>query len=950
MAEAGEAGASERPPIACPKTVLEKVRQFAEHLEAYKHASYSEAQLRIDFINPMLEALGWDVHNKQGYAEAYRDVVYEDALKIGGSSKAPDYGFYIGGRAAGGGRKFFLEAKKPAINVRLDGASAYQLRRYAWTARLPLSILTNFEHTIVYDTRIEPRKHDLASTASVLVVPFQELAQKWHDLASLFSVDAIKRGAFDRFAQQLSKKTPAKLVDDAFLEEIEGWRESLARNMASKNKELSVRDLNFAVQRTIDRIIFLRMCEDRGIEESGRLQQVVKGTGTYQKLADLFRAADDRYNSGIFHFPVAGRTQDPSRTEAPDDLTLTLTVDDYPVQRIVKRLYDSAYEFSVLPPEILGQIYERFLGKIINLGSGRSVQVVEKPEVRKQGGVYYTPSFIVDYIVRHSLGPLLQEKTADEAASVRVLDPACGSGSFLIGAYQYLLDWHQQWYVSNEPHRYTRGASPALMRVGTASTPTKQEFRLTTRKRKEILLNSIFGVDIDPQAVEVTKLSLLLKVLEGESHESIDANLKLLHERALPDLGRNIKCGNSLIDSSFLRQDNLTLSEGDRARINVFDWERGFPEILQGGGFEVVIGNPPYIFGEFHDANTKAFIERHMQSAVGQYDTYWLFVERCSTLTRSGGRFSLIVPDAMLARDECVPVRDILLANGIDRLYHCGLVFSAAVSAAVFSCGAGTVPERVAVDTREHETAVPEHTCSADRFRRDRRRRFLIHATDEEAALISRIEASHPALSPTIGRLSRGEELGKNAVLSAGPVPIMVGDDISRYSVRTPSRYIQAPEKNLAKYASPKIVIVKTGVNCVAALDRGATVTMQSVYNLHLTDQAPPIESILAILNSRLVAFLIRKTFTAYKLLFPQLNQTTIEELPIATPTRQANVSLANLVTRMIDLKSQLLRSHSPHDLERLQREIEATDCAIDELVFDVYDLSTEQRRLIQAT
>jgi len=451
--------------IPCPDAVRALVRQFDEQIETYTSGDYSEAQLRIDFINPLLEALGWDVNNRNGYAEAYRDVVYEDAVRIAGHQKAPDYGFYIGGRAAASSaRKFFLEAKKPSINLRVDTTPAKQLRRYAWTAGLPVSILTNFRQFLVFDTRIKPLDSDKATTAVILSFDFSELPARWHEIASVFARDAITRGSFDKFAEKSCKKRGALPVDEAFLEEIESWREDLADNIADRNPDLSQDDLNFAVQRTIDRIIFLRMCEDRGIEPVGSLNGLRNGDRIYERLGKLYDRADRRYNSGLFHF-----APEPGRDEQPDTLTLTLDIGDIPLKKILKRLYESPYEFSVMPPEILGQVYERFLGKVIALkpkrGGGVKVEIEEKPEVRKAGGVYYTPAYIVEYIVKNTVGKLLEGKHPKQAAKIRVLDPACGSGSFLIGAYQFLLDWHLKWYLDNNPESHCKGKNPPLRRA-----------------------------------------------------------------------------------------------------------------------------------------------------------------------------------------------------------------------------------------------------------------------------------------------------------------------------------------------------------------------------------------------------------------------------------------------------------------------------------------------------
>ena len=436
--------------MSIPSQVIELVERFERNLEAYKSGQYNETQVRREFIDPFFMALGWDVDNRQGYAEAYKDVVHEDSIKIDLSTKAPDYCFRVGGA-----RKFFLEAKKPSVDIKGDIHPAYQLRRYAWSARLPLSILTDFEEFAVYDCRVKPAHTDSAATARVLYITFREYAERWDELYALYSREAVLKGSFDRYADSTDRKKGTAGVDEAFLREIESWREALARNIALRNPSLSTRELNFAVQRTIDRVIFLRICEDRGIEPYGQLLQLPNGPRVYPRLVELFRRADARYNSGIFHFE-----NEKDQSEEPDLLTPSLSVDDAPLKDIIKSLYypESPYEFSVLPAEILGQVYEQFLGKVIRLTAGHRAQVEDKPEVKKAGGVFYTPSYIVDYIVEHTLGALLEGKTIDQArgtrggAPLRVLDPACGSGSFLIVAYQRLLDWYRERYEIGRAH------------------------------------------------------------------------------------------------------------------------------------------------------------------------------------------------------------------------------------------------------------------------------------------------------------------------------------------------------------------------------------------------------------------------------------------------------------------------------------------------------------------
>ena len=313
--------------MALPREITDLIERFDRNRDSYLSGQYNETQLRREFLDPFFTALGWDVENKQGYAEAYKDVIHEAALKIGGVTKAPDYCFRIGSV-----KKFFVEAKKPAINLKDDITPAFQLRRYAWSAKLPLSILTDFEEFAVYDCRIKPVQTDKASTGRVLYFTYKDYAAKWDEIVSIFSHEAVLKGSFDKYAESSKLKKGTATVDDAFLTEIEDWRDILARNIAIRNADLSQRELNFAVQRTIDRLVFLRICEDRGIEEYGRLQVQLNGTNVYKRLVQLFSQADDRYNSGLFHFQ-----REKDRHEEPDKLTLKIEIDDKPLKDIINR-------------------------------------------------------------------------------------------------------------------------------------------------------------------------------------------------------------------------------------------------------------------------------------------------------------------------------------------------------------------------------------------------------------------------------------------------------------------------------------------------------------------------------------------------------------------------------------------------------------------------------------
>jgi hypothetical protein len=658
--------------MTAPDAIKKLVETFALHKAHYKSAGYNETELRREFLDPFFKALGWDVDNEAGYADAYKDVIHEDAIKIGGDTKAPDYCFRIGGA-----RKYFVEAKKPSIDIRLNVAPAFQLRRYGWSAKLPLSILTDFEEFAVYDTRVKPANTDKPSAARTLYVTFDQYVDRWEEIYSIFARESVLRGSFDQYAETSKKKRGTGTVDYAFLEEIERWRESLAKNLALRNAGLSVRDLNYAVQKIIDRIIFLRICEDRGTEDYKRLRSIINGERIYPRLLELFYRADDRYNSGLFHFDDG----DTSRATPPDNLTPNLGIDNKVLKDILKNLYypESPYEFSVLPADILGQVYERFLGKTIRLTSGHQAKIEEKPEVRKAGGVYYTPDYIVDYIVKNTLGRMLDGDEPDQpnpiavskAAEIKVLDPACGSGSFLIVAYQYLLDWHLRQYSTDTAtglpdegkiKRHAGGKEPKIYQ-GAGGI-----WRLTTAERKRILLNNIHGVDIDSQAVEVTKLSLLLKVLEGETQQQLQRDFLKERQRILPDLGKNIQCGNSLIGPDFYDNEQMTLLDDEtQYRINVFDWNTGFPEIMKQGGFDCVIGNPPYIriqaMKEWAPLEVEWYKRAYRAAAAGNYDIYVVFVEKGLSLLNKTGKLGYILPHKFFNAKYGAAVRG-LIADG----------------------------------------------------------------------------------------------------------------------------------------------------------------------------------------------------------------------------------------------------------------------------------------------
>ncbi|GHT32164.1 hypothetical protein FACS1894214_3930 [Planctomycetales bacterium] len=535
--------------------VSQLVEKYRSQIGTYESTHYDEANTRRDFLDALFDALNWDIGNKEGLAQSHRKTILEDKVIVDGNSKAADYAFRDGKTI-----QFYVEAKKPSVNIKNNQEAVFQLRRYGWSNRdVDICILTNFKELAVYDCTKQPNVKDKPHVARLTYLTFEDFGDTttlgdWRDgfdfLWNTFEYNNVRRGSLEKYIKDKGDKQGIVTVDEAFLQLLESWREVLAKSVCRTNQGISEEDLNFAVHEILNRIVFLRMMESRKIETFGNLQRTVESNQCYKKLITLFQRADEKYNSGLFNFDR-------------DKVSEKLTVEDTVLKTMINALYyPCPYDFSQIPVEILGSVYEQFLGKTIRLtASGKNVKVEEKPEVRKAGGVYYTPQYIVDYIVENTVGKLLEGKAPKAAEKIKVVDPACGSGSFLLGAYQFLLDWHKDYYFAND---YDNGK---VKSKGLKTDKLTPDYQLTATEKKKILLNNIFGVDIDIIAVEVAKLSLLIKCVEGETEASIENTLWLFHEKVLPDIDSNIRDGNSLVDTNFYE---LDFDPADEKKIKPF--------------------------------------------------------------------------------------------------------------------------------------------------------------------------------------------------------------------------------------------------------------------------------------------------------------------------------------------------------------------------------------------
>lgn len=637
----------------CSDQLKVLIDAFGKGYGDYTKGSYSEAQVRIDFLNPLLKCFGWDVDNEARKTQLFREVIQEESIDVEEEDKItkknPDYTLKQFGQ-----RSLFVEAKKVSIDITTEKAPAFQTRRYGWSANLPFSVLTNFEHLVFYDCTVKPEFEDLASHNRYKAFHFADFLDNLEEIYSIFSFEAIKSGSLTII--DTGELKGEESFDSHFLNQIENWRQVLAENVVENNADLSQDDINFLIQRMINKIIFLRICEDREIEK----YETLKNITTYDKLKELFIASDDKYNSGLFSF-------------IEDDLAQQITIDDQILIDIFSELYYpiSPYDFSVIDSDILSQIYEQYLGNKIELAADYSVSIIQEPEVVASNGVVPTPKRIVKQIVSETLDNLYAEADFDDSLDFKIADICCGSGTFLLSVFDYILHYRETFYLEQED-----------IEDDCLTELSEGQFSLSLSEKHTILTDNIFGVDINPYAVEVAHFSLLLRLIENETAVSIQSFLDRTGEKVLPNLNDNIKCGNSLLDDNYFKFDIEAEDNDDLLfKINPFNWEDEFPFLEEDKGFNAIVGNPPYVriqnFVKYSPEEIEYYrssFSPYTYSKKDLFDKYYIFIERAIDLLCEGGRVGYIVPHKFFIVKGGKKLRSYITnSTSLDRIIHFGV-------------------------------------------------------------------------------------------------------------------------------------------------------------------------------------------------------------------------------------------------------------------------------------
>lgn len=582
---------------------------------------YTETETRGDFIDPLLQALGWDVHNRSGCRQAERDVVLERTGADDGSAIGrPDY------RLRYGGRDWMpVEAKKPSTRLTTNPTAAKQARTYGWSLSLPASVLTNFAELMIFDATVEVQDDDGVSVALIPGCHFtyQDFVLKFDELWKRLSYASLAGDGLSVVYSYTQPPRGESPFDRSFLDHFRRWRLLLASDIARNNRTLGAPEVGRRTQRLLNALLFLRVCEDRNI---GRYEGLIMSASA-NTLLQTFRDADLVFNAGMF------------------DVLSSTVVSPTAITAVVREMYwpRSKFAYGVLRPDILAGVYEQYLAERVEIATPGSIHLVQKPELTHAGGVVPTPGWVVDKLLRSSLGTKLSDSQA-VPFNLTVLDPACGSGIFLVAALEMLAATAES---GGEPNN------------------------LSTRGR--LAQQHLFGVDIDGEAVEVTKLSLLLAVL---GDEVVDTRAS---RGLLPDLSNNIRTGNSLVGNDFdtLMPAVAAIPER-RAAATPFDFQDAFAPPAGSATFSVIVGNPPYAriqtMAQYLPDQLAYFRDSRSgyHSAQGHnFDMYMLFVERSLRLLTPDGRLAFIVPHRFTSGPAGIPMRE-LIGPRLTRMVHFG--------------------------------------------------------------------------------------------------------------------------------------------------------------------------------------------------------------------------------------------------------------------------------------
>jgi len=950
-------------------------------------ADVPEAQIEGNYIRKLFHFLNWNTENT-GLSVTEWEFVLQRTDEKG---KRPDYVLQLDGQQV-----LVMDAKKVKYDMHASlwmkqvYAYAYSTQSQPVSRKIDFAILTDFQEFILLDCTLYAADTRAVSNFRILDWTYEDYVSQFDMLWELFERENVRaalktRGtetASSLWARYLSpKKVKANRIppDKTFLAKMDdentGWRVRLAKDMKKRNPQADGALITAAVQLLIDRLIFVKALSDREIEADYLTQlaeQVEKSgldaddAGWFNACRDIFTRLNQFYNGSIFE---------------PRPELEAVTVSNKVVRGVIHDLQpeNSPYNFAVLPVEILGTIYERFLGRVVRATDQR-VKIEDKPEVRKAGGVYYTPQYIVDYIVENTVGKLLSEcKTPADVTRLKILDPACGSGSFLLGAYSALIRWHEAYYSDKE--RLTQRDHEA------AYYDSDGRVRLTARLKRQILLNNLYGVDIDAQAVEVTRFSLSLKALEDTRRAELYEERTLFRQTVLPDLRQNIKCGNSLIGPDYFTGQMFT-DHAELLRVNPFDWGTEFSQIMAAGGFDAVIGNPPYVFtrNEGFTESEKAYFYKHFLHQSVQLNTFGLFTEQVFRLLREGGSMGFITPNNWLTIDTFAPLREFIISktgnlsiiNILDRVFEAANVDTAITLCSKVNPSTLKVAEmQDKLITNSHEVSLglikPPAYIIQISLLKDSKSQLILDKIERQAKGLGElctVSTGLKAYQIGKGKPSQTQREKANRVFhNIKPINktygrYLNGIDVRRYQIEWSGTYLSygdwlAEPRKSVPFKGPRI-LVRQIPSKPPYLVHGIFTDEQFYNDINSMVVFSPtseysLNYFLGLINSRLLSFWFQKMYDKLqRKIFPQFKVKELGSFPVrpinfSDPADKARHNrMVRLVESMLELHKYKATVKIQALQNQIQRQIIATDRQVDELVYELYGLTPDEIAVVE--
>ena len=939
----------------------DKLRELVEQFsQASKNKDFihekNEEWAKHNYIEPLLyDVLGWK-----------REDIEKEARVLKGRA---DYILKIGNEEL-----TVIEAKK--VGVSLSEDEGRQAVSYAYHRKIKFAILTNFKEIKVYHalSNIKAINNNLLKFESggYFKLSFEQFLDNFDKLL-LLSKESFEKEEINKLLSKKDEKLN-KPIDVHILNDLLKIREWLSKELKSKKNRLD-EEIDEIVQVLIDRLIFIRSVEDRGLEpinylkslEADVRQQHVK-LQLFPYLLEKFKEFNAKYDSRLFE---------------PGILEREGAFSDEVLRKVILTLYfgvegnQERYLFDQIPVDLFGSIYEQYLGTILQ-GTEKRVKLEKESGKRKKMGIYYTPSYIVDYIVKNTVGEYIKDKTVDEILDFNIVDPACGSGSFLIRAFHEVCDVVEKKLKAGDSSKRYR-----------AFEDIKE--KLSFVQKVTILKNCIYGVDLDEKAVELAHLNLILAVLDGETSS--------LANRKLPEMSSNLKNGNSLIDDPKIA--------GDKA----FKWEAQFPDVFRQGGFDVVIGNPPYI--GFHGFKTeKEYYSTKYKSALGKYDLYVLFIEKSLELIKKGGLISYICPTGFMKRNHGENIRKVLLEDSCikniidfehkkifgDALNYTGIfTYSKPHKRDNFISYKTDLQEEV-INYNQDELGLglwvfrnSDYNPLIDKIKQDKgifllsdfvdkisegivtglNELYLLDKKDIEENKIELIFFKLCARGRNIRRYylepltdyvfypynSDGSLIKENELKEKSPNYYnFLKKNISKikardYFTKSSKKWYELwNQRNQSNFNNLKIIVPELASQNRFMIDNKNLYYGDTVCGFYLKDnQKIDIRCLLGILNSPFLEWYYKKTtvpkaneFFIYKTMF-------LKQIPIKLPSPQQEKQIVLLVDQMLVLQKKLHEEKpTGNEKERLEQQIKNVDYEIDEEVYKLYELTPEEIKIVE--